>query len=146
MAKQKDKFHGKEKQRKFEAGELPEEEKTLAQKGVTLDGSKVKIGLKDVVVTKDELYDQIAKDWSTAEAWGSRLSPKRKLRVLEKAITAPVFPDHLIPLRPNDKDEANYFLALQQLQDTRMYLVEVLYSEMEATEAAKKEAKENEKV
>ncbi len=137
----KDKFHGKEKQRKFEAGELPEEEKTLTQKGITLDGSKVKIGLKDVVITKDELYEQIAKDWALAESWGDRLSPKRKLRVLEKAITAPVFPDHIIPLRPNDKDEANYFLALQALQDTRMYLVEVLYAEMQEAEALKKDKK-----
>ncbi len=110
--------------------------KSLLQKGIALDPANSNIRLKDVVITKDELYDELARDWSYAEQCKDQVSAKRQVRVLEKAFTSPCFPDKMIPLRPKDASEIRYYMALLKAKDTLLFLTEVMYEDMKAKEEA----------
>jgi len=112
--------------------------KTLREKGVTLDAHNFK--QQTVDCTLDEALEEFARYWQSAESWGDRLSDKRKTRILEKALTAPVLPDKMIPLRPNSQDEIMYFEALKLVRDRTLLVQEIKYNEMMASEAARKKA------
>ena len=118
----------------------------LKESGILLDPAKISTSIrqKDVEVNKDELYEELARDWMAAESLGKRLSVKRQVRVLEKALTAPAFVDSLIPLRANDTDEALYFMALSKVKDTVLFIQDIMYDEMFIDEGKRREDKENE--
>lgn len=112
--------------------------KTLKEQGVTLDSHNFK--QQTVECTLDEALEEFATYWQSAESWGDRLADKRKLRILEKALTAPVLPDKMIPLRPNDSNEIMYFEALKLVRDRTLLVQEIKYNEMMKAEAARKAA------
>lgn len=121
-----------------------EKNRGLKSNGILLDPAKISssVRTKDVEVNKDELYEELARDWMAAESLGKRLSIKRQVRVLEKALTAPAFADSLIPLRSNDSDEALYFMALARVKDTVLYIQDLMYDEMFLSEEARRDSTE----
>jgi len=65
----KDKFHGAKRQQQLNEGTLPDDEKTLMQKGVNIQAEAMKTSMRvsDVEVTKEEIYDEFANRWTKAE-------------------------------------------------------------------------------
>lgn len=141
----KDKFHGAKRKQQLNEGTLPDDEKTLLQKGVSIqtEAMKTSMRLSDVEVTKEEIYDEFANRWTKAEQISDayNIPDKRRIRILEKILGGPALPDSLIPLRPNNAGEAAYFMALRDIQDVVTVLTEVLFSEMSASEKARVEAR-----
>ncbi len=102
--------------------------KTLKEKGVTLDSHSFK--QQTVECTEDEALEEFALYWKMAEDWGDTIPEKRKVRILEKALTAPVLPDKMIPLRPNNKNEIMYFEALKLVRDRTLLVQEIRYTRL----------------
>jgi hypothetical protein len=125
----------------------PKANRSLKEQGVIMEPGQLGVRNKKVEVSKDELYEELARDWATAEHFGNKLSPKRQIRVLEKALTAPAFNDELIPLRSVDNNEAMYFMALIKAKDTVLFIQDLMYDEMfnaeEQRKIAEKQAEEN---
>ncbi len=116
--------------------------KTLKEKGVTLDSHNFK--QQTVECTEDEALEEFALYWKNAEDWGDLIPEKRKVRILEKALTAPVLPDKMIPLRPNNRNEIMYFEALKLVRDRTLLVQEIRYNRLMKDEEARKLAKEKE--
>lgn len=133
MAKAKTKF-AREKPK-------PEREKSLEQRGILLDPANLNVKIKKLEISKEELYEELARDWRMVELAKARVSPKRQIRVLEKTLTSPAFEDALIPLKETDVNEYVYFEALCKVKDTVLYIQEVLYDEMFQDEQARRDAK-----
>lgn len=130
MAKTKIKFKSENKSRK----------KTFNERGITLNQKDLDLALTVVDVSKDDLYEELGHRWQSAMIYGEKLKDSRRVRVLEKALTAPAFADSLIPLRPNNVDEAMYFMALCKVKDVVLYIQDVLYKEMQASDDARRAA------
>lgn len=131
----------------------PKPNRSLKEQGILMDPGQIGVRNKKVEVSKDQLNDELARDWATAKHFGDKLSPKRQIRVLEKALTAPAFDDTLIPLRTADNDEVMYFMALIKTKDTVLFIQDLLYDEMfnaeqqrRIAEKQEKESKQNEKI
>jgi hypothetical protein len=116
--------------------------KGVEERGGLLDPANVSTKLKQFEVTKEELYEELARDWMNVEAAASHVPLKRQVKLLEKALTAPAFEDKKFPLRANDRAEFVYFTMLCKAKDTILYIQDILYDEMFKAEAERRKANE----